>query len=147
MIQVFCIRYITRSQHCQINIWRRRGKRVQYDAPHGRTEVLLINGHCLADCPRLPVFFCLTVHSLPFSHFVKWGICVDLDPPCTNGHSHSPEDWSFSATHSHLVHLLFSSTNRFILAGSLTVCTGTYHWVKRYASSKFNLWIWLTTWC
>lgn len=100
-------------------------------------------GIVLADCHRLPAFSCLTVDALPLRHYMERGVCVALDPPSTNGRSHSPEDWSFSATHSLLVPLLFSSTNRSILAGSLTVCTGTYHWVKRYASSKFRLRIWL----
>lgn len=90
-------------------------------APHGGTEVLLVSEHCLADCPhRLPVFFCFTVHCLPVSHsVVKAGVSVEPDPPWCKWPFSQPRRLLLSATHSHLVPLLFSSTNHFILAGSL----------------------------
>lgn len=53
-------------------------------SPHGGTEVLLVSGYCLADCPhRLPVFFCFTVHCLPI-------VSVAPDPHHRSHHRHSP---------------------------------------------------------
>lgn len=90
-------------------------------APHGRTEVLLVSEHCLADCRRrLPVFFCFTVHCLPVSHSVmEAGDKCGAGPPRCKWPFSQPRRLLLSATHSHLVPLLFSSTNHFILAGSL----------------------------
>ena len=90
--------------------WGGVKKGVQF-APHGGTEVLLVSGHCLADCPRrLPVFFCFTVHCLPPVSRSAVGAGPPLPPhhhpppppppplssplPGANGHSHSPEDCS-----------------------------------------------------
>lgn len=95
-------------------------KVVQF-ATHGRTEVLLVSEHCLADCPRrLPVFFCFTVHCLPVSRsVVEAGDKCGAGPPRCKWPFSQPRRLLLSATHSHLVPLLFSSTNHFILAGSL----------------------------
>lgn len=94
-------------------------ERVQF-APHGRTEELLVSEHCLADCPRrLPVFFCFTVHCLPVSRsVVEAGDKCGAGPPRCKWPFSQPRRLLLSATHSHLVPLLFSSTNHFILAGS-----------------------------
>lgn len=90
-------------------------------APHGGTEELLVSEHCLADCPsRLPEFFCSTVHCLPVSHsVVEAGDKCGAGPPRCKWPFSQPRRRLLSATHSHLVPLLFSSTNHFILAGSL----------------------------
>lgn len=90
-------------------------------APHGGTEELLVSEHCLADCPRrLPVFFCFTVHCLPVSRsVVEAGDKCGAGPPRCKWPFSQPRRLLLSATHSHLVPLLFSSTNHFILAGSL----------------------------
>lgn len=89
-------------------------------APHGGTEELLVSEHCLADCPRcLPVFFCFTVHCLPVSRsVVEAGDKCGAGPPRCKWPFSQPRRLLLSATHSHLVPLLFSSTNHFILAGS-----------------------------
>lgn len=89
--------------------------------PHGRTEVVLLSDHCLADCHlRLPVFFCFTVHCLPVSRSLveAWDKC-GTRPPWRKWPFSQPRRLFLSATHSHLVPLLFSSTKHFILAGSL----------------------------
>lgn len=90
-------------------------------APHGRTEVLLVSEHCLADCPRrLPVFFCFTVHCLPVSRsVVEAGDKCGAGPPRCKWPFSQPRRLLLSATHSHLVPLLFFSTNHFILAVAL----------------------------
>lgn len=115
-------------------------------APHGGTEELLVSEHCLADCPRrLPVFFCFTVHCLPVSRsVVEAGDKCGAGPPRCKWPFSQPRRLLLSATHSHLVPLLFSSTNHFILAGSLPsvlCCAGrrrlTQTLCKLNVSSRF----------